>query len=144
MDERMVVRIYRWGEEGEEPVFAFFPEEDGNDDGGRDYLLPEGYWVDSENGAPFVRGESSACILHSHNGLPVLVDEKKKRAFLLERDRKIERMRERAGLTRADLALALGTSQQEVFRWERYEVEAGTALLGRIARILGCKTEELI
>ena len=111
MDERMVVRIYRWGEEGEEPVFAFFPEEDGNDDGGRDYLLPEGYWVDSEDGAPFVRGESSACILHSHNGLPVLVDEKKKRAFLLERDRKIERMRERAGLTRADLAVALGAGQ---------------------------------
>ena len=27
---------------------------------------------------------------------------------------------------------------------QEYEVEAGTALLGRIARILGCKTEELI
>ncbi len=143
MPERMVIRIYRWGEEEEDPVFAFFPEENGDDDGGRDYVLPAGYTVDSEDGAPFVRGAGGSCILHSHNGLPVLVDEKEKRAFLLERDRKIERMRERAGLTRGDLAVALGTSQLEVYRWETYEVEAGTALLGRIARILGCRTEDL-
>lgn len=141
MEERLVIRIYRWGEE--EPVFAFFPEENGDDDGGRDYVLPVGYTVDSEDGSPFICGEKP-CALQNHNGLPVLVDETKKRAFLLERDRKIERMRERAGLSRAELAEALGASQMEVYRWERYEVEPGTALLGRIAHALGCDTEDLI
>ena len=141
MEERLVIRIYRWGEE--EPVFAFFPEENGDDDGGRDYVLPVGYTMDSEDGSPFIRGEKP-CALQNHNGLPVLVDEAKKRAFLLERDRKIERMRERAGISRAELAEALGASQMEVYRWELYEVEPGTALLGRIAHALGCDTEDLI
>lgn len=144
MNEPVIIRIYRWGEDEAEPVFSFFPEENGDDDGGRDYVLPAGYSIDSEDGVPFIRGEDSSCILHNHNGLPVLLDEKKKRAFLLARDRKIERFREKAGLTRGDLAVALGTSQLEVYRWETYEEEAGTALLGRIARILGCKTEDLI
>ena len=143
MSEAVIIRIYRWGEDEEEPVFSFFPEENGDDDGGRDYVLPAGYLVDSEEGTPYIRGEESSCILHSHNGLPVLVDEKKKRDFLLARDRKIERFREKAGLTRGDLAVALGTSQLEVYRWETYEEEPGTALLGRIARILGCRTEDL-
>ena len=95
MEERLVIRIYRWGEE--EPVFAFFPEENGDDDGGRDYVLPVGYTMDSEDGSPFIRGEKP-CALQNHNGLPVLVDEAKTRAFLLERDRKIARMRELAGI----------------------------------------------
>ena len=72
MEERLVIRIYRWGEE--EPVFAFFPEENGDDDGGRDYVLPVGYTMDSEDGSPFIRGEKP-CALQNHNGLPVLVDE---------------------------------------------------------------------
>lgn len=141
MEGRLVIRIYRWGDE--EPVFAFFPEENGDDDGGRDYVLPAGYTVDSEDGSPFIRGEGP-CALQNHNGLPVLVDEAKKRAYLLERDRKIERMREQAGLSRAELAEALGASQMEVYRWETYEVEPGTALLGRIAHVLGCETGDLI
>lgn len=62
----------------------------------------------------------------------------KKRAFLLEREKKITRLREKAGLSRAQLAEALGATQLEVYRWEMYEEEPGTALLGRIARALGC------
>ena len=41
---------------------------EGADDGGRDYLLPEGYAVDSEDGAPFIRGKGR-CVLQLHNGL---------------------------------------------------------------------------
>lgn len=143
MGEQISIRIYRYdGEEEAAAVFSFFPEEEGNDDGGRDYLLPAGYTIDSAEGVPFVRGEAP-CSLQSYNGLPMLVDEGKKRAFLLEREKKITRLREKAGLSRAQLAEALGATQLEVYRWEMYEEEPGTALLGRIARALGCHTEDL-
>ena len=141
MAERNVIRLYRL--DGGDPPFAFFPDDEGADDGGRDYLLPEGYAVDSDDGAPFIRGKGR-CVLQLHNGLPVLVDEAAKRAFLLERDRKIERAREARGLSREELAAELGETQLQLYRWETYEEEPGTALLGRIARILGCSTEELL
>ena len=52
--------------------------------------------------------------------------------------------REARGLSREELAAELGETQLQLYRWETYEEEPGTALLGRIARILGCSTEELL
>ena len=83
-------------------------------------------------------------ILDSGGIIPQTFGNLDQRAFLLERDRKIERAREARGLSREELAAELGETQLQLYRWETYEEEPGTALLGRIARILGCSTEELL
>lgn len=51
--------------------------------------------------------------------------------------------RERKGLTTADVASAVGRSQETVRRWERGDHEPGARLLLRLAGLLGLDLSEL-
>ncbi|HCW80850.1 MAG TPA: hypothetical protein DG942_07095 [Ruminococcaceae bacterium] len=117
----------------------------GEDDGGREYVLPEGYTQgSSESGSPAIFGESgNRCDLLLHNGCPLLIDSKKRLAPLLEPVKKMASYRELLGMTRAQLAQRLGVSQKEVFEWENLEKEPDEKTLARIAKILGCRPEDL-
>lgn len=117
----------------------------GEDDGGKDYVLPEGYELSAQDGVPILLNPDGArCGLQSHNDCPLLVDEQKKLAILLERDLKILRQRERAKLTRAELAERLEVPQAELYQWEHCETEPSVRVLKRIADILECEILELI
>lgn len=62
---------------------------DGEDDGGREYVLPQGYSFVLDEGVPLIVNEQRfSCALQDYNGLPVLVDSVKKQAILLEKDKK--------------------------------------------------------
>lgn len=139
-DQKMVgesFSLFPWNEE--------IPGCSGEDDGGRDYLLPSGYTVDSQDGSPFIVGENGAeCVLQVYNGLPLLVDHQKKQAILLEREKKLLNRREAAGLTRAQFAEMLELTQKELYELENCEKEATTRLLKRMADILGCEIMDLI
>ena len=74
----------------------------------------------------------------------LLIDEAKKLAILVERDKKILRQRELANLTRAQLAERLEVSQALLYQWEHCEVEPDVRTLKRIADILQCEILELI
>lgn len=137
----MLVKIYRYDTDGlREPVCSLAPEDNGLDDGGRDYVLPAGY---RQAGGQIV-GEQGVCTLQLHNGAPLLIDAQRELAFLLEMDRKIAHAREQAGMTAQQLADALGVTLLELYQWENNEVEPGSAILGRIAAALGCQTLDLI
>ena len=111
----------------------------GTDDGGRDYVLPEGYACRTESGAPAVfSAEGVCCEVLLHNGTPLLVDAEKRRAHLLEPVKKMASFRAAAGLTRAELAERLGVTQKEVYEWENLEREPDGGMLARIAEVLGC------
>ena len=129
--------------DGEKPTFKLTADPDGNDDGGRPYDLPKGYHVEETKDGPQIIGELP-CTLEEHNGKPLLVDNKSRKAYLLERSRRITQRREEMGMTRQELADALGVTLMEVYQWETYEVEIGTAVLGRIAKVLDCETMDLI
>ncbi|GEM_PF-623911 len=117
----------------------------GKDDGGHAYVLPEGYMQGrGENGLPAIFGESgNRCDLLLHNDCPLLIDSKKRLAPLLEPVKKMASYRELLGMTRAQLAQRLGVSQKEVFEWENLEKEPDEKTLARIAKILGCRPEDL-
>lgn len=137
----MLARIYRYDtQDGRTPVCSLIPEPEGLDDGGRDYVLPEGYRLEEDA----IIGQAGPCSLQLHNDAPVLVDAQRELAFLLEPDPKITHAREKAGITRQQLADSLGVPLLTVYQWEHNEVEPGTAVLGRIAAILGCETLDLI
>ncbi len=120
------------------------PGSRGGDDGGRDYILPEHYSEGrAEDGSPAVFGETgNRCELMLHNGRPLLVDSKKRRAHLLEPVKKMATFRTAAGLTTAELAERLGVTQKEVYEWENLEKEPDGATLERIAAILGCSAAD--
>lgn len=120
------------------------PDCRGRDDGGHEYVLPEHYTQGrTEEGFPAIYGEDGdACELVLHNGSPLLVDSKKRLAHLLEPVKKIATYRHLAGLTLAELADRLGTSQKEVYEWENLEKEPDIHTLGRIAEILGCNVTD--
>lgn len=141
----MLVRLYLYDPQevgGGEPLcrYALQPEPLGRDDGGRDYVLPQGYTVQESR----FTGPAGTCRLLVHNGLPLLVDEARKLAFLLEKDRKITRQREAAGLSSQQLADAAGVSLLQLYQWEHNETEPGSAALGRLARALGCDVLALL
>ena len=109
----------------------------GEDDGGKDYELPKGYELSAEDGVPVILNpDGQPC--------PLLIDEAKKLAILVERDKKILRQRELAHLTRAQLAERLEVSQALLYQWEHCEVEPDVRTLKRIADILQCEILELI
>ncbi len=57
---------------------------------------------------------------------------------------KIEAARKRAGLTRRQLAEAVGVSVMSIFRYEKGRRIPQTLVLLRLADVLGCKPGELI
>lgn len=116
------------------------PERRGEDDGGREYILPEHYTQGrTSEGLPAVFGETGrACELVLHNGNPLLVDAEKRLAHLLEPVKKMASYRQAAGMTRAELAARLGVTQKELFEWENLEKEPDAAMLAKIAEVLGC------
>ncbi len=116
----------------------------GKDDGGRDYVLPAHYnQRDTESGEPAIFAESGVrCRLILHNGCPLLVDEDKRFAFLLEPVKKMASYREAAGITREELSSRLGVTQKELFEWENLEKRPPRDMLERIAEILGCTPED--
>ena len=120
------------------------PDCRGEDDGGRDYVLPEHYGQGkAQGGLPAVFSKDGhACLLMLHNGIPLLIDEEKRRAWLLEPVKKLATQRELAGMTREELARRLGVAQQELFRWENLEAEPDRETLERIASILGCEISD--
>ena len=60
----------------------------GEDDGGKDYELPKGYELSAEDGVPVILNpDGQPCGLQGHNGCPLLIDEAKKLAILVERDK---------------------------------------------------------
>ncbi len=118
---------------------------DGEDDGGREYVLPKGYSFELDDGVPVIVNEQRfSCSLQEYHGLPVLVDSVKKQAIILEKDKKILRRREIMGFTRGDLAGLLGISQKELYEIENGEKEPGTRFLQKAARLLQCELTDLI
>ena len=121
------------------------PGRRGDDDGGREYVLPEDYAQGrAEDGSPAIFGEKgNLCGLMLHNGCPLLVDSEKRRAHLLEPVKKMATFRAAAGLTTAELAQQLGVTQKEVYEWENLEKAPDGATLERIAEVLGCSVTDL-
>lgn len=119
-------------------------ESGGTDDGGRDYVLPEGYAMrGAEDGEPAVFSASGTrCSLMLHNGCPLLIDEETRRAHLLEPVKKLASYRQAAGLTRAELAQRIGVTQAQLYEWENLEQEPTPSTLRRIAEILSCRPED--
>lgn len=137
----MTVKIYIYDTHGgEEQHCALAPEPDGNDDGGRDYVLPKGYTF--ENGA--LRSAYGTCQLKMHNGAPLLIDAEHELAFLLEQEKKVTQRREAAEMTRQQLADAAGLTLYELYQIENHEVEPGSAVLGKLAAALHCDALDLI
>lgn len=130
--------------------FSLLPWEDGpsrqgEDDGGRDYVIPKGYTIEHRDGVPgFYDEKGTQCPLQNYNGFPVLVDGKKRRAILIERDKKILRMREEEGLTREELAAAFPIKQSVLYLWENCEQEPTMAQYRRLAELLHCEVVDLI
>lgn len=116
----------------------------GEDDGGREYVLPEGYTQStSKDYVPEIFGpEGNRCELVLHNDCPLLIDSKKRLAHLLEPVKKMASFREAAGMTMAELAAQLGVTQKDVYSWENFEKEPDEVTLRRIAKILGCRAED--
>jgi transcriptional regulator with XRE-family HTH domain len=56
----------------------------------------------------------------------------------------LRRLREAAGLTRARLAVQLGTSESVVFNWERGQTEPTLSHLRGLARIFGTTIDEIV
>lgn len=121
------------------------PDRQGSDDGGREYVLPEHYRQSrDEGGCPVVQDEEGCiCELKLHNGCPLLIDEEKRLAHLLEPVRKMATYRSAAGMTMAELAQRLGVTQKEVYEWENLEKSPEEAILRQIADILGCDVSEI-
>ena len=117
----------------------------GCDDGGREYVLPERYGEGiTPGGKPAVFSEEDVpCRLMLHNGRPLLIDGKKRRAYLLEPVRKIASYRQMSGMTLADLAERLSVEPKRLYEWENLEKEPDEEILSRIASILGCKPSDL-
>ncbi|MVB09620.1 helix-turn-helix protein [Caprobacter fermentans] len=117
----------------------------GRDDGGRDYVLPEEYGAGiAPGGDPAVfSAEGGLCGLMLHNGCPLLIDEKKRRAYLLEPVKKIASYRQATGMTLAELAERLSVTPQLLYQWENLEREPDEEILLQIASILGCNPSDL-
>ena len=136
-----MVTIYIYDTDSDkEPCCSLQPQPEGCDDGGRDYTLPRGY---TEKDGQLCSPCGDVCELKMHNGAPLLVDKGHELAFLLEQERKVEQRRELLGMTRQQLADAVGMTQYELYQLEHHEVEPGSAVLGRIAAVLQCDTIDL-
>lgn len=118
----------------------------GQDDGGRDYVLPAEYGAGiGPGGVPAIFSSGGAlCELLLHNGRPLLIDGEKRRAYLLEPVKKIASFRQAAGLSLGGLAERLSVEPKALYEWENFEKEIPQEILARIASILGCNPSDLI
>ena len=121
------------------------PGRSGQDDGGREYVLPDGYSLGAEEDdlTPAVLGQQGPCALLLHDGRPLLIDEQKRRAFLLESVKKIATYRMACGMTREELAQRLEVPPKDLYEWENLEKKPEPSVLERIASVLGCKITDL-
>ena len=153
---KQIVAIYRIHSSspselgGEEERCSLLPYREepglrGRDDGGRDYILPEGYSaVPGPEGEPALwNDEGGRCSLLLHNEAPLLVDEGKRLAHLLRPVSKIASYRELAGLTLSEAAGRLGVEPAALYEWENLEREPDKETLSRIASVLGCNLSDL-
>lgn len=117
----------------------------GKDDGGREYVLPEGYGTGiAPGGDPAIFStDGTLCDLMLHNGCPLLVDSQKRRAYLLDPVKKITSYRQMAGMTLSDLAERLSVEPKLLYAWENLEQEPDEEALAKIASVLGCSPSEL-
>lgn len=117
----------------------------GRDDGGREYVLPEGYSTGmTPEGEPAIySSEGTLCDLMLHNGCPLLVDSQRRRAYLLDPVKKIASYRQMAGMTLSDLAKRLSVEPKLLYEWENLEKEPDEETLAKIASVLGCSPSEL-
>jgi hypothetical protein len=131
---------------------SLFPWDDstpdcrGQDDGGREYVLPHGYARgETEDGIPALFDKDGCpCEILLHNGQPLLIDSGKRRAYPLEPVKKMASYREMAGLSLAELAALTGFSQKELYEWENLEKQPGKEALEKIAGVLGCKMSDFL
>ena len=135
-------------QEGESCSLLPFRDEpglSGRDDGGRDYVLPQGYGLGvGPGGDPaVVSTEGVLCELMLHNGAPLLIDAEKCMAYLLEPVKKIASYRQIAGLTLSELAERLAVEPKTLYEWENLEREPDERVLAQIASILGCNPSDL-
>lgn len=56
--------------------------------------------------------------------------------------KRLRELRERAGVSRMYLGFAVGRTEQTVFAWEAGRSRPMPELLGEIARVLGCSTDD--
>lgn len=121
------------------------PGRHGCDDGGRDYILPEHYAEGiAPGGEPAILSEEGVpCGLLLHNDRPLLIDETKRRAWLLEPVKKIATYRSLAGMTLPELAERLSVEPNRLYEWENHEREPEPETLAKIAEILGCDAAQL-
>lgn len=152
MQRVILYKIYLNEEEGigEGAQYSIVPWEEVligssiEDDGGKDYVLPDGYALHEHDDHTCICNENGThCFVQSHNGVPLLIDEDKKMAIILEREKKIQLRREAAGMERVELADMLGIPQEVLYSWENAETEPDMPALRQIASILGCEVFDL-
>lgn len=57
---------------------------------------------------------------------------------------KLREARQRAGMTQAQLAEAIGCKQKDVSRWEAGQIEPGVLTVKKMAQALGCIMDDLV
>lgn len=57
---------------------------------------------------------------------------------------KLREARQRAGMTQAQLAEAIGCKQKDVSRWEAGLFEPGVLTVKKMAQALGCSMDDLV
>ena len=57
---------------------------------------------------------------------------------------KLKQARQRAGMTQAQLADAIGCKQKDVSRWEAGLIEPGVLTVKKMAQALGCSMDDLV
>jgi len=57
---------------------------------------------------------------------------------------KLREARQRAGMTQAQLAAAIGCKQKDVSRWEAGQIEPGVLTVKKMAQVLGCSMDDLV
>ena len=57
---------------------------------------------------------------------------------------KLKQARQRAGMTQAQLAEAIGCKQKDVSRWEAGQIEPGVLTVKKMAQALGCSMDDLV
>lgn len=57
---------------------------------------------------------------------------------------KLREARQRAGMTQAQLAEAIGCKQKDVSRWEAGQIEPGVLTVKKMAHVLGCSMDDLV
>lgn len=57
---------------------------------------------------------------------------------------KLKNTRRAIGLTQRQLAVEIGCNAKDISRWENEKVEPGVLTVKKIAKILGCRIDDLV